>query len=178
MNDEDVIQLLSRVTAPEFTPVSPDRALAAAVRRKRMRAGGIVGAVACAAFVAAGVAVVRPFAPVEAVPAGSVPPAGASVTEVADAYMRALTAEQCETIRALAVPTTPTWCGDPRLVSYRRDGELRTLPGPPGGQQQTCVPYTIETTASSDHSFDAGSRPWSLCFMHTAHGWRLSDQGF
>jgi hypothetical protein len=131
-----------------------------------------------AAVLAISVALLKPFASRDPVPATMIPAANATVTDVADTYMRAVDSQHCEISRALTLPTTRAWCTDPELISYRRDGEPVAIAGPPGGPNQTCVPYVIETTESADRSLDAGVRPWSLCFTRTAQGWRLSDQGF
>lgn len=110
-------------------------------------------------------------------PAAPLPPADASVTEMADAYMSALASTDCATVTALSKPNTHTWCADAVLVSFQRTGQTSTLPGAPGDPEQTCVDYVITTNGSKDGSLNPGQMPWNLCFQPTEQGWRLSGQG-
>jgi hypothetical protein len=147
-------------------------------RRKRTKAVALGAAATVVAVTVLSLAMMKPFGSREPFRAMTIPPADAAVTDVADSYLSALAAQHCAIARALALRTTPAaWCADPELLSYHRDGATVVIPGPPGGSTQTCVPYLIDTTQSSDHSMPAGVKPWSLCFTRTPQGWRLSDQG-
>lgn len=75
------------------------------------------------------------------------PPREASVTEVADTYLQAVAAKNCETVQALTLTGAWQRCGDPVLLAHHRDGKITTLPGS-GGSRAVCVPYTINTDGS------------------------------
>lgn len=107
--------------------------------------------------------------PAAAAPRGRVPGATAPMSTVADAYLKAAKDEDCGMTRVLTTSHTPAWCDDPRLTSYRLVGRT--------GDDGECMSYVITTTGSSDRSMNAGSEPWSFCFVQTKDGWRLWDQG-
>ena len=106
------------------------------------------------------------------------PPAGASVADVAAAYLDAAVRQDCAFTRALTLGCTHAWCTPPTMTAYRNLEELVLLLKEQAGRDEKCVSFEMTTTESSDGSLTAGTRPWSLCFVSTADGWRLYDQGF
>ncbi|ROQ36717.1 hypothetical protein EDF46_3260 [Frondihabitans sp. PhB188] len=112
---------------------------------------------------------------------GPVPAPSAPVRDVALAYLRAATTEDCGLTDALTVhapdgPGTGTfaWCRDPRMLAFSGVGRPDPT-GEPAGDY--CVPFTMRTTASSDETIQAGTQDWMLCFTRTSAGWRVLDQG-
>lgn len=110
-------------------------------------------------------------------PRGTVPPASASVTVVAKTYLSAAVQQDCGLTRVLTMSNTWAWCDDPRLLSYNDVRPPFFNPALTSGVDEKCVPFTMETTGSSDGSMNPGIEPWSLRFRKTAEGWRLWDQG-
>jgi len=139
----------------------------APVQRRRARpflvAVAIVGA---AAVLAVAYALLNPADPT---PRGRVPGATAPMSTVADTYLNAAEHEDCGMTRVLTTSHTAAWCDDPHLTSYRLVGRT--------GDDGECMSYVITTTGSSDGSMNAGTEPWSFCFVQTKAGWRLWDQG-
>lgn len=101
-------------------------------------------------------------------PAHPLPPANAPVAQVAAAYFDAALHQDCATTEALTVGQTFAWCTNPTMTSYGDLGPPTLLPKEQAGQDLQCVTATITDTPSSDGSLNAATRPWSLCFPHSA----------
>jgi hypothetical protein len=106
------------------------------------------------------------------------PPAGATVADVAAVYLDAAVRQDCAFTEALTVGRTLAWCTSPTMTAYRNIEAPVLLPKEQAGRDEQCISFEMTTTESSDGSLTAGTRPWSLCFVSTPDGWRLYDQGF
>lgn len=106
------------------------------------------------------------------------PPAGAPVADVAAAYLDAAVRQDCAFTEALPMGRTLAWCTSPTMTAYRNVEKPVLVPKDQAGRDEQCISFEMTTTESSDGTLTAGTRPWSLCFVSTADGWRLHDQGF
>jgi hypothetical protein len=106
-----------------------------------------------------------------------VPPAAASPGQVARAYLRAAFTGDCKLTAELTLSHTWNWCDDPKLLDYRSVQSPDHVPASEVGRDEECVPFQMYTHGSSDGSMPTGWQPWSLCFVKTAAGWRVYDQG-
>jgi hypothetical protein len=106
-----------------------------------------------------------------------VPQAGASADKVARVYLRAAASGNCALTAALTLSHTWSWCGDPKLLSYRSVGNAGLVPASVAGRNEECVGFEMYTHGSSDGTMPTGWQPWSLCLVRTHDGWRLYDQG-
>jgi hypothetical protein len=110
-------------------------------------------------------------------PSAPVPPPSSSAEQVAQIYLQAAKAEDCDLTAALTLPHTWSWCDDPRLLDYQSVNSAHLLPASEAGRDQECVPFEMNTHGSSDGSMPVGWQPWELCLVKTSAGWRLYDQG-
>jgi hypothetical protein len=136
-----------------------------------VRAGGVVG-VGLSLLLAAGLA--SACSRSSSTPP---PPASASPEQVAQFYLRAAKAQDCDVTSALTLPHTWNWCDDPRLLDYRSVRAAYLEPAKYAGVDQQCVPFEMNTHASGIGWQHEGWQPWELCFVKTSTGWRLYDQG-
>lgn len=111
-------------------------------------------------------------------PDRALPPAGATVADVAAAYLDAAVRQDCAFTEALTIGRTLAWCTSPTMTAYHKVEEPVLLPKKQAGRDEQCVSFEMTATESIDGSLSAGTRPWSLCFVSTPEGWRLYDQGF
>jgi hypothetical protein len=105
------------------------------------------------------------------------PPPAWSPGQVAHIYLRAAFTGNCGLTAALTLSHTWSWCNDPKLLRYRSVGNAGLVPASMAGRNEECVDFQMYTDGSSDGSMPTGWQPWSLCFVRTANGWRLYDQG-
>jgi hypothetical protein len=110
-------------------------------------------------------------------PSVSAPSAAASPEEVARVYLRAAVTGDCDLTAELTLSHTWNWCNDPRLLDYRSVQSPDYVPASEAGRNEECVAFEMDTHGSSDGSMPTGWQPWSLCFVKTAAGWRMYDQG-
>lgn len=108
---------------------------------------------------------------------GSAPPTAASPERVARVYLRAASSGNCALTVDLTTSMTWSWCSDPRLLRYRSVGRAYHVPASEAGRNEECVNFEMYTHGSSDGTMPTGWAPWGLCFVRTAVGWRLYDQG-
>jgi hypothetical protein len=137
----------------------------------RTRARIVVASFLVVALVFVGLWVIR-----QSVPDRPLPPHSASVQTVAHVYLRAAEREDCGVTRALTASRTWAWCSDPRLLSVHGVGKPYTV-SEGVDHPQRCIDTTVVTTGSSDGTMPRGSEAWAFCFVRTATGWRLWDQG-
>ena len=112
-------------------------------------------------------------------PQRPLPPASASLRDVATAYLDAAVHQDCEMTRALTVPGDVfAWCTSPTMTAYR------DLAGPAvltaeqaGGQEEQCLSFEMTGSEAGARSLQSAVRPWSLCFVSTPVGWRVANQG-
>ncbi|RKR75600.1 hypothetical protein [Frondihabitans australicus] len=121
----------------------------------------------------------------------SLPSASASPQQVLRVYLKAAKAHDCATTEALTVDSpdqrSMAWCGGgtfslfsnhPDLLSYGHIGkDSEVSPDEAGGDGEDCIPVDITETNMS--GAEPGSMPgWQFCFVKTAAGWRLGDEGY
>ena len=106
-----------------------------------------------------------------------VPPKTAPPDRVASAYLRAAYAGNCALTAELTMAHTWSWCDDPKLLHYRSVERAQAVSASVAGRNEECVNFEMYTDGSSDGSMPTGWQPWGLCFVWTAAGWRLYDQG-
>ena len=106
------------------------------------------------------------------------PARGASVTEVATAYLDAAVRQDCAFTQALTLERAFAWCVSPTMTAYSDVERPTFLPAADAGRDEWCVGFTMTTTESADGSLSEGTLPWNLCFVATDQGWRVHDQGF
>jgi hypothetical protein len=105
------------------------------------------------------------------------PPANASVTQVATAYLDAAVRQDCGFTRALTTQRTFSWCSSPSMTAYRDLTGPVAVSAEGGGVAQQCMSFGMTTTGSGDGSIPEGDVQWGLCFVSTDAGWRVHDQG-
>ena len=112
-------------------------------------------------------------------PQRPLPAAGASLHEVATAYLDAAVRQDCGFTRAMTVREQLfAWCTSPTMTAYRDlTGPTVLTPDQTGGPEQQCLSFRMTSTESGDASLEAGDQPWSLCFVSTPAGWRVANQG-
>ncbi|MBT2503871.1 hypothetical protein [Curtobacterium sp. ISL-83] len=98
-------------------------------------------------------------------------------------YLRAAADGDCSLTRRLTLPHTSAWCSaplswltdSPDLVSYRDVGTAVHESEGVADRDQVCVPSTIDQRDLS--GAEPGTMSWEWCWVRTADGWRLWDQG-
>ena len=120
----------------------------------------------------------------ETAAASEVPAPDTSVEVMTKTYLRAAKDHDCALTRLLTTPNTFAWCGagthgwfdgDPELQSYRDVGKPELVTKGVAGHAQECVQSTIVQRRMS--GADPGELSWSWCWVRTANGWRLWEQG-
>jgi hypothetical protein len=110
-------------------------------------------------------------------PSAPLPSPSSSPQQVAQIYLAAAKAHDCDLTASLTLAHTWNWCDDPRLLEYRSVGVGSLEPAKYAGRDERCVPFEMNTDGSSDGTLEAGWGPWELCFVKTSAGWRVYDQG-
>lgn len=107
----------------------------------------------------------------------------ASPQAMTTVYLRAAEHGDCALTERLTTSDSFAWCaapgawltGAPELVSYRDVGSAAPGTVGRGGRTEVCVPATIDQRALS--GAEAGTLRWNWCWVRTADGWRVGDQG-
>jgi len=106
-----------------------------------------------------------------------VPPASASVAEVAKVYLDAAKSGDCTTTKALTQDRTFAWCDNPKLLSYKILGKPVKYPETNGTPATVAVNTSLTSKGTDEQENFNGIKPWTFYFVKGAAGWRLYDQG-
>lgn len=98
-------------------------------------------------------------------------------------YLQGAEHGDCILTRRLTTAHTGSWCaapftwlnGEPELVSHRGVGKAESVSEGVADRNQVCVASTIDQRGMSGE--EPGTMSWSWCWIRTADGWRLWDQG-
>jgi hypothetical protein len=106
-----------------------------------------------------------------------VPPASASVSEVAKTYLEAAKSGDCKMTRALTQDRTFAWCDNPKLLSYKILGKPVSYPAMQGAPATVAVNTSLVSKGTDKAENFNGVKPWTFYFVRETSGWRLYDQG-
>lgn len=107
----------------------------------------------------------------------NVPPASASVSEVAKVYLDAAKSGDCRMTRALTQERTFAWCNNPKLLSYKILGKPVKYPAMQGNRATVAVNTSLMSKGTDKAENFNGVKPWTFYFVRETSGWRLYDQG-